>query len=134
MLFIASCSVAQTVSKPNKELHTIKGYLVFAISKTDEEIIFLPDSVATKKYNFEQLQKIKGWYLLGHNTYVMYQAKQKSKEYSISVPLFDARDSSRSFLSVELGVLPVELTYWETTPGKLKEDSGIPFDYKANVM
>lgn len=131
LLFIASCSVAQTVSKPDKELHTIKGYLLFAISKMDEEVIFLPDSTASRKYSFEQLQKIKGWYLRGKNTYEMYQAKQKSKKHTVSVPLFDTRDSSRSFISVELGVLPVELTYWETKPGKLKEDSGIPFDYKG---
>lgn len=131
LLFIASCSVAQTISKSDKELHTIKGYLLFTISKMDEEVIFLPDNGASKKYNFEELEKIKGWYLRGQNTYEMYQAKQKTKKHTISVPLFDSRDSSRSFISVELGVLPVELTYWETKLGKLKEDNGIPFDYKG---
>lgn len=131
LLFIASCSVAQTVSKPNKELHTIKGYLLFAISNVDEEVIFLPDSTANKKYSFEQLQKVKGWYLRGQNTYEMYQAKQKSKKHTVSVPLFDTRDSSSSSMSIKLGVLPIILSYTTYNSIEPERDNGIPFDYKG---
>lgn len=131
LLFIASCSVAQTASKPNKELHTIKGYLLFAISKVDEEVIFLPDNLVNKNYNFEQLQKIKGWYLRGQNTYGIYQAKQQSKKYTVSVPILDTHDSSRSSMSIKIGVLPVILSYTTYNSVEPERDNGIPFDYKG---
>ncbi len=116
-----------------REKHSLKtrGYLVFVKMNDFEQTIFLPHKNACKNYTFKKLAKIKGWLIRGQDNYEMYKAKLESKEYNVLLPRADANIDSFYTSPIKLGILPVELTYWETTPGKLKEDGGIPFDYKG---
>lgn len=108
-----------------------KGYFVFIKMSDFEQTIFLPNKNVCKNYTFKKLTKIKGWLIRGQDTYELFLAKQEAKQYNVLLPRVDENSHTSYSTQIQLGILPVELTYWETSPGKPKEDSGIPFDYKG---
>jgi len=113
-----------------KKIKHINGYIVFVTMNDYVETLFLPKKNASYNFTFNQLAKVKGWLIRGQDGYETYKAKQLSRKYFVSVPILDTCDSF-SNNKIELGIIPVKMTYFESPPGKIKEDGGIPFDYKG---